>query len=373
MKLKIKQSVLIEHLNYVIRGISNKNLIPILNCIKFELTSDGLYLMSSDNDIAIKTFIPKEEIEDVDTYGKIVVSGRYIYDIVKKLPNEIINLEEVMDFKLYITTSNSSFTLNCNDVNDFPPLELEEQKNPIIIPIKVLKNIINQTVFATSTQESRPILTGVNIKVNSNNMECTATDSYRLSKKEIILEEKISEPIDIIVPTRNLNELIKLFINDEGNIELHIFNNKIVFKFGSIIMMSRLINGTFIDTTSLIPNNFLINMKVKLNDLYTAIDRASLLTNENEKNTVKLESFNNHIILSSNIPEIGNVTEKINLIEEIEKNISIAFSSKYMLDALKAFDCENVDLKFNGEIMPIIIKNPESNDLTELVVPIRIS
>ena len=109
-----------------------------------------------------------------------------------------------------------------------------------------------------------------------------------------------------------------------------------------------------------------------LQDLYNAIDRASLLTNENDKNTVKLESFNDNIVLSSNIPEIGNVTEKINLLNTIENNITIAFSSKYMMDALKAFDCEEIELMFNGEIRPIILKNPDSNDLIELIVPIRI-
>ena len=91
MKLKIKQKVLMEHLNYVIRGISNKNLIPILNCIKFELTSEGLYLLSTDNELAIKSFIPASEIEEIDTLGEMLISGRYIYDIVKKLTNEIIN------------------------------------------------------------------------------------------------------------------------------------------------------------------------------------------------------------------------------------------------------------------------------------------
>lgn len=371
MKLKIKQSVLMEHLNYVIKGISNKNLIPILNCIKFDLTDNGLYLMSSDNDIAIKTFIPKNAIESIDVCGEIVVSGRYIYDIIKKLPNEIINLEEVMDFKLFINTSKSSFNLNCNNVNDFPQLDLEEHQNPICITTKIFKNMINQTVFATSNQESRPILTGVNIKINNNKMECTATDSYRLSKKIIVLDNNVVEDIDIIIPTRNLNELIKLFNEDNTEIELHIFNNKIIFKFGTIIMMSRLINGTFIDTSSLIPTKFLINMKINLDDLYNAIDRASLLTNENDKNTIKLESHNDYIVLSSNIPEIGNVTEKIDLNNSIQDNINIAFSSKYMMDALKAFDCNEVELMFNGEIMPIIIKNPESDDLTELIVPIR--
>ena len=97
MKLSIKQKVLMEHLNYVIRGISNKNLIPILNCIKFELTSEGLYLLSTDNELAIKSFIPASEIEEIDTLGEMLISGRYIYDIVRKLSNEVINIEEIID------------------------------------------------------------------------------------------------------------------------------------------------------------------------------------------------------------------------------------------------------------------------------------
>ena len=93
MKLEIKQNILIEHLNYVIRGISNKNIIPVLNCIKFDLTNDGLYLMSTDNEIAIQTFIPSSQIENIDKCGTVVVSGRYIYEIVRKLPNELITIE----------------------------------------------------------------------------------------------------------------------------------------------------------------------------------------------------------------------------------------------------------------------------------------
>ena len=118
MKLKIKQNILMEHLNYVIICISSKNLIPILNCIKFELNNDGLYLMSTDNEVAIKTFIPKDKIENIDVCGEIVVSGKYIYEIIKKLPNEIINIEEVMESKLYINTSNSSFNLTSAGVTN---------------------------------------------------------------------------------------------------------------------------------------------------------------------------------------------------------------------------------------------------------------
>jgi len=371
MKLKIKQNILMEHLNYVIKGISSKNLIPILNCIKFELTNDGLYLMSTDNEVAIKTFIPKDKIENIDVCGDIVVSGKYIYEIIKKLPNEVINIEEVMESKLFINTSNSSFNLNCNNASDFPVLDLEDNKNPIIISKKMFKSIINQTLFATSTQESRPALTGLNFKIEEDTLECVATDSYRLAKKIIKLNEKVVEKINIIIPTKNLYELVKLFNDDEGDLELHIFNNKIIFKFNSIIMMSRLVNGTYPDTSKLIPTSFSVTMNIKLNDLYNAIDRASLLTNESDKNTIKLESTDNSIKLSSNIPEIGNVEETVSLGNTIEDGFRIAFSSRYMMDALRSFEGEDVELLFNGEVKPIILKDSNDDSLIQLILPIR--
>ena len=371
MKLTIKQNKLMEHLNYVIRGISNKNLIPILNCIKFELTNDGLFLMSTDNEIAIKTFIDRKDIDNIDTTGEIVVSGRYIYEIIRKLPNELINIEEVVDSKLYIYTQNSSFHLNCNNVSEFPNLELEDSKTPLFISQKLFKNIINQTAFATSTQESRPILTGINFHIEGNSLECTATDSYRLAKKTVEVKSLLENSTDIVIPTKNLNELVRLFNDDEDELEMHVFNNKVIFKFNSIVMMSRLINGTYPNTSKLIPTDFELKMVVKYRDFFNSIDRASLLTNEADKNTIKLQSNGNEIIVSSNIPEIGNVEEKLNVVKDNEKEIKIAFSSKYMMDALKSIESEDVELLFNGEIKPIILKNPESDNLIQLILPIR--
>lgn len=371
MKLLIKQNILLKHLNYVIKGISSKNLIPILNCIKFELTSDGLYLISTDNEIAIKTFIDKKEIEKIEIEGDIVVSGKYIYDIVRKLPNDLITIEEVMDSKIYITTTNSSFTLNCNNASEFPDLELEDNKTPIFIEKKLFKMIINQTSFATSTQESRPVLTGINFKIEKDILECTATDSYRLAKKTIQISTVLTENINIIVPTKNLIELIRLFDEEEEKLELHIFNNKIIFKFDTIIMMSRLINGSYPDTSKLIPSEFLLDFKVNLSNLYDSIDRASLLTNEADKNTIKLITKNDIAIISSNIPEIGNVEDRVDIIKSQEEDINIAFSSKYMMEALKSFDVEEVQLLFNGEVKPIIVKNLKSDDLIQLILPIR--
>ena len=371
MKLEINQNILLEHLNYVIKGISNKNIRPILNCIKFELTTDGLYLMSTDNEIAIKTFIKKEEIKNIINCGEIVISGKYIYDIVRKLPDEVIKIEEVIDSKIFITTKNSSFTLNCSNPTEFPDLELEYRNDPIILNQKVFKTIINQTSFATSTGESRPVLTGINFKIEGNKLECTATDSYRLAVKKITLDKEVSENSNIIIPTKNLLELVKLMKEEEENIELHIFNNKIIFKFEDITMMTRLISGTYPDTSKLIPKEFALTIEVDLNDFYSALDRASLLTSDTDKNTIKLETKEDMVIISSNIPEIGNVEEKITANKAGNENIKISFNSRFMLESIRVLESEKLELLFNGEFKPIIIKNPEDEDLIGLILPIR--
>ena len=369
MKIRIKQNILMEQLNYVIKGISNKNIIPILNCIKMELNEDGLYLMSTDNEIAIKTFIDKKDIEEIIEKGDLIVSGKLFYEIIRKLNDEFINIEEIVDSKLSIYTSNSSFTLNSINSNEFPDLELSEKENPIIINQKVFKNAINQTIFATSTQESRPVLTGINFNFSTGKMECTATDSYRLARK--VIEIVNDEEYNIIIPTKNLNELIRMFSSEENDVELHIFDNKVIFKFDNIIMLSRIINGTYPDTSKLIPTEFSLTVKINLRKFFNAIDRASLLTSESDKNTIKFETHKNNVVISSNIPEIGYVEENIEIEKDSNEELKIAFSSKYMMDALRSLECEEVNIMFNGDIKPIILKNIDSDDLIQLILPIR--
>ena len=371
MKLKIEQKKLLENLNYVIRGVSSKNLIPILNCIKFELTNEGLTLLSTDNDIAIKTFIPATDIDLIEEQGEVVVSGRYIYEIVRKLPNVTINIEEITSDILDISTDNTSFKLNCNLVSDFPDIDLSLSDNPIILEQKTFKNIVNQTAFAASMQENRPVLTGINLNIEDSVLTATATDSYRVAQKKIKVGNE-DKNINIVIPVRNINELIKMLNSENDNLELHIFENKVIFKFNNILMMSSLINGIFPDVKQWIPSEFSLSIKVKLDELYDAIDRASLLTSEAEKNTIKLELKDGLGIISSNIPEIGNVKEQLHILNEVDQEFVIAFSSKYMLDAIRTFNSEFITLSFNSEIQPIIIRNPEDENLTQLIVPIKI-
>ena len=369
MKFIIKKSILLENLLNTSKAISSRNLIPILTGIKFDLNDEGLYLSASDSDISIRTFIPKEEITDVSRNGSVVISGKYIVEIIRKLPDADIEIEVVDGFNMIIQTTGSEFNLNGIDPNEFPNLDLEETKNPIVVNPVVFKNIVNQTFFATSISETRPLLTGINFKLDGDNMIVIATDSYRLAKKEINLNDKYENDCNIVIPSKNLVELSRMLDDDNENIYLHIFNNKVLFKYKNIIFLSRLISGTYPVSSNIIPTEFKIDIECNYNELYDMIDRASLLTSDKDKNTIKLSLSDKELIISSNSPEIGKVEEKIKIDNDGE--ISISFSSKYMLEAIKSFNSEKIHILMNDDNSPIIVKSDEEISLVQLVLPIK--
>ena len=152
---------------------------------------------------------------------------------------------------------------------------------------------------------------------------------------------------------------------------MHIFNNKVLFKIGNLKFESRLINGTYPNTSNLLPDDAFLVITTNLNDFYNVIDRVSILTSDKEKNTVTLETNGNILTLRSSSAEIGRVEETMNVKKNNNEDIRISFSAKYMMEALKSFSTENVDLHFVGEIKPILIKSKEDETLTQLVLPIR--
>lgn len=370
MNFIIKKEIFLENLNNVSKAISSKNIIPILGGIKLDLDSDGLSLTCSDNEITIRSFIDKKYIDKINNKGSIVILGKYFIELIRKIPTE--NIEIVTDgLNLTINTNNGEYNLNGMNPEEFPDKTLELVENPIRIDKTVLKNIINQTSFAISNQESRPILTGINLKINDNNMECVATDSYRLAKKTIKLEQKIDEDINIVIPGKNLIELSKIVNDESDQIEIHIFSNNILFKFDNILFQSRLLNGSYPDTSKLIKTESVVEITVNTNELYNSIDRASLLTSEKDKNVIKMELKDTEFVISSNSQEIGKIEEKINVNKNNNTNLEISYSSKYMMEALRTIKGEKTLILLSGEIKPIILRSPEDENLIQLIVPIK--
>ena len=373
MKLTIKKDLLLNALNKVSKAISTKNLIPVLAGIKFELKKKKLTLTASDNDITIQTMIESTNEEDfkVEQEGSIIIQGKYILDIVRKLPDKYINIEVIDELKILIYTENSEFHLNGISESEYPNIGLEESKKKVHIKASVFKDIVNQTAFASSNEESKPVLTGINFNIVGDVLECNSTDSYRLARKVIKLDGASEENYNIVIPSHNILEFSRIIDDEDGDIELHIFNNKILFKTGNLKFESRLINGTYPNTSNLLPDDSYLVVSTNLNAFYDVIDRVSILTSDKEKNIVTLETKGDILVLKSSSVEIGRVEEKMPIMKNNSEDIKISFSAKYMMEALKSFSTETVDIHFVGEIKPILIKSSEDETLTQLVLPIR--
>ena len=373
MKLTIKKDLLLNALNKVSKAISTKNLIPVLAGIKFELKKKKLTLTASDNDITIQTMIEATNDEDfkVEQEGSIIIQGKYILDIVRKLPDKYINIEVIDELKILIYTENSEFNLNGISESEYPNIGLEESKKKVSINASVFKDIVNQTAFASSNEESKPVLTGINFNIVGDVLECNSTDSYRLARKVVKLTGASEENYNIVIPSHNILEFSRIIDEEDGDIELHIFNNKILFKTGNLKFESRLINGTYPNTSNLLPDSSYLVVSTNLNAFYDVIDRVSILTSDKEKNIVTLETKGDILVLKSSSVEIGRVEEKMPITKNNNEDIKISFSAKYMMEALKSFSTETVDIHFVGEIKPILIKSSEDDTLTQLVLPIR--
>ena len=370
MKMLIEKNVLLEGLNAVSRALSTRNIIPVLNGIKFDLTKKGLYLTATDNDITIQVFIDKKDIKSIDEIGCSVIYGKTLLDIIRRLPNTDILIENFETNEVSFKTDNSIYNFNCFRLEDFPNISLDEIKNPITINSLKFKEIISKTSFACSMQESRPLLTGVNLKIQGNLLECTATDSYRLSKVNVNIDKMYDDNVNIVIPARNINEFIKIIDNDEY-IEIHIFSNKVIFRLNNIIFQSSLLNGNYPNTDNSIAKEFKYIIKADLKEFYNTLDRASLLTQSKEKNIIDMEIDKNIILIKASSIEMGKVEEKINVDNETNNSLRISFSAKYMLEALKMFNKENIYILLNGEISPIIIKEEDNEELIELILPMK--
>lgn len=370
MKFTIEKNVLLEGLINVSRAISTRTTIPVLNGIKFELKKEGLYLTATDSELTIKIFIEEKSIKKIESNGEIIIQSKYILDIIRKMPSDVINFEVSNNNNIKIYTDNNEYNLNCYDVNDYPNIKFDESKEPITLKADILKNLIDVTSYAISTQEVRPLLTGLNLKINGKNLECIATDSYRLAKMNLLLDTIVENSVNIVIPGKSINEIEKILVDDEDVI-LHIFNNKMILNYKNINIQTNLLNGSYPDTSHFIPNEFKYIINLDLRVFNDAVDRATIIAQNKDKNIVRMTLNDKTMILTSSSSELGKTEETIAMECSNNEKMEIAFSSKYMLDALKVIRDDNILLLLNSDDKPILIKSVSDDSLLGLILPVK--
>ena len=377
MKFTIKRNAFIKKLTDVQRAISSKTAIEILTGLKITVTENSITLTGSDSDISIENEISTDDSNYellIDEPGSIVLPARFFSEIIKRLPESTFTIEVNEHFQATITSGQTEYQVNGVDADNYPHLPEIDTNEQLTIPADIMKQVINQTVIAVSTQESRPLLTGVHLTIKNGELHAVATDSHRLSQRKVKLSGAKDIDYDIIVPGRSLVELSRMIADSTGSLEIQIAENQILFNFDNTAFYSRLLEGMYPDTDRLIPQSSETEIELNAVSLLHAIERASLLSHEGRNNVVKLSlnSENQTAVLSSNSPEVGNIEEELQFDKLTGNDIEISFNPDYMKAALQAFGQAEVKLSLTLPLRPFtLMPTEDSEDFIQLITPVR--
>ena len=375
INFSINKTLFLQALNTTKRAISSKNAIPILSTIKIDVTPEGVALSGSNGQISIENFISiKDENAGllVTSPGSILLEATFFINVVSSLPDVTLDFKEIEQKQVLLTSGKSEITLKGKDADQYPRIQEIAASNPLVLETKLLKQLINETAFAASVQESRPILTGVHFVLSDNKeLKTVATDSHRMSQKVITLE-KNGDNFDVVIPSRSLREFTSVFSDDIETVEVFFANNQILFRSEHISFYTRLLEGNYPDTDRLIPTEFNTEATFNVANLRFAMERARLLSNATQNGTVKLEFKNGVVSSHVHSPEVGRVNEEIDTSAVSGEDLSISFNPTYLIDALKAIESEKVVIRFISAVRPFtLVPAEESERFIQLITPVR--
>lgn len=369
MNFKIAKKEFLDMLNLSNRAISSTTPLPSLSGIRISVTENSLVLISSDSNISIRTALNNNDTNTliINDSGEIVIDAKYLLEIVRKIDSDFINVEIIDGTLVKIFGGNSEFKINGINVSEYPEINFDIRDNsPFKISTKLFNQIIDETSFACSDKDTRPVLTGVNLKAENNKLYANATDSYRLASKTINIDSNIS--FNITIPNKYLTEVYHA-ISNESEVTIAIDRQKISFIFGNTIIDTRLLDDAFPDTSRLVPVDFTQKLVANAKELNNAIDRTSFIKSDG-KNIIKL-NINSSIIELTSSNQIGSSFEEIQVISYEGNPLEISCSGKYLQDAIKAIGTDEVTILFSGDLKPMIVKDSNNNDLIQLISPVR--
>lgn len=363
MKFKVDKDVLLSGIQTVQNVIITKATLPILSNILIETQQGNLRLTATDLDIGISCVIPV----DIQEQGAITLPAKRFSDIIKELPVDGVSVTTKKNNQVNIETELCQFKIMGLAREEFPKLPEFKDKEVIKIDQVLLKQMLGLTSFAVSIDESRYILNGILFKINKNNLTLVATDGKRLA----IIEKKLNYPsekdINIIIPIKTIHELSRN-LKEEGELSLILGSNQVLFDLGSVVVISRLIEGEFPDYKQVVPPASENKVRVERGQFLLAVKRASLLSTPDYQ-AVKLEVFKNKLVVSKSTPDVGESREEL-VVAYSGKEMAIGFNPSYLIDVLKNLNEESVDLELTDTEKPGVIR---INGYIYIVLPMRLS
>lgn len=370
MKFTCSKNELADALSAVSRAVAVKPPTPIVSGIYIKSEGSTLELQANNFSLGIITKIPV----NTEDPGEIVVVGKFLSEIIRKLPGETVTISHKKGESLVnIQSESAAFTLLAMSAEDFPKVKTQEAFNSFKLRTSTFKNLVRKTAFACSTDESRPIFTGCFLEINGNSVTMAATNTHRLAVVKETISEEIEE-LKFIIPSSTLKDFLKIADSSapESFVTVDCTNKFIAFTFDNVFMTSRLIEGQFPPYDKVIPSSSEIFAEINISELSSAVDRVAVISKETEYNTVRFIFSENGLDISSTSPEVGKAEEHVNAKVE-GGNLDISFNVLYISEILKVLDGEVCKFAMTKPLAPVDVRSVDDDNFIYVVTPVRTS
>lgn len=366
MKISCSKSSLLNGINIVSKAVSSKSSMPILQCILIETSLSEIKLIANDIEIGIETIIDGTIMEA----GKIALDAKFLSDMVRRLPESDIIIETNVNNQAILKCERNETNIPGISGDDFNYLPDVDKNNSFTISQFALKDVIQKTIFSISDQENTKIMTGELFEINGDQLRVISLDGHRISIRKLQLKQNYGN-IKVIVPGKTLIEITKILnggVDDEVNV--YVTDKHILFEFEQTRVVSRLLEGEFYKIDQMLTNDYETKFNINKKEFYNCIDRASLFIKESDKKPIILNIETDSLYLRID-SSYGSMNEELEIKKE-GKDMRIGFNPKFLMDALRVIDDDNVDIYMINPKSPCYIRNEEEGYIY-LILPVSIS
>lgn len=365
MKIRCERNSLAMALSVVSRAVSPKSSLPALEGVLLRTMGSSLQLVGYDLDTGIETHVDAK----VEKKGEIVLPAKMLLDMVRKMAGEMIEITVGDKYLTELSSSNARYTIVGMSADEFPEFPSIGDSASVLVEQKLLKSMIEQTLFAISQNDSKPVHTGSLFELyKEGEIRVVSVDGFRLALRRE--KAKVDNEIRFIVPGKALAELSRILTDSAEAAELYISRRHIIADVGEFKVYSRLLEGEFLDYNNAIPNNTKTLVKVNVRAFIDSIERASLLISDRMKSPLRVKITKNEINISCSTA-LGRASDSLACSIVSGDEIEMGFNNRYLLDALKNADCDEVLLDIAGALSPMKVLPPEGEDFLFLVLPVR--
>ena len=364
MKIICNKSTLVKGVSIVSKAVPSKTTMPILECILIDATTDIIRLTANDMELGIQTEIDGQIVDR----GMIAIDARIFSEIVRKLPDSEVVIETKENLQTVITCEKAKFDIAGKPGDEFSYLPVIEKEDSIRISQFTLKEIIRQTIFSISDSESNKLMTGELFEIKDNRLRVISLDGHRISIRRIDLKDDVADK-KLVVPGKTLIEISKILSGEADSVvEISYTNNHIVFEFDHTIVVSRLIEGEYFRIDQMLSNDYETKVRINKKELLSCIDRATLLVKEGDKKPIII-NIGDELMELKIKSQIGSMNEEIMITKE-GKDLLIGFNPKFLIDALRVIDDEEVTLYLMNAKAPCFIRDDDESYIY-LILPVN--